>query len=295
MKLRNIVICLSALILLAVAAIFLFKQNETSRVDEPIRTQFNASCMVKSSQRGMGSGVLLNTGYILTAAHVVDANNDRRLTIDEMDVSTIFFGDNKQEVHKGRVAYFSKKYDFALIDVDLPDSYQGVDVAKYLPDVGAEIYAIGMTAGSPTRVAGGYVSEPYGGRDRMSCYISQGDSGGGVFKKSTGELIGISNAFAIQREHIYLRIPIPSDNGFMLVQVVLPIKHNLNAVSAYVSVDKVRRDLESKNIGLLLNKKEQLGFIQQMKSPWIFGVVKTIVQCLLVFLCVWTFRKQLFS
>lgn len=81
---------------------------------------------------------------------------------------------------------------FTTEEVDAPNS----DPKVLQPYVGQEVLGIGAAHGIFPSIHGGYMCANYGPRWYSSAMLSPGSSGGGVFDKDTGHLVGISYAIA---------------------------------------------------------------------------------------------------
>lgn len=290
-EMRNSVRWGIALSLIACFLLFLhlyvFIPKVQSRVTESFRTPLNASCLVATQMNHYGTGVVLDTGYVLTAAHVVDDTGDMWLQPFERDVRLEFFGDHTGNFD-GRVVYFSRELDFALIEADLLDTIPSVSARAEETSLGEAVFTIGAARGHPPMISDGFIGETNGTRHRTSCYVTGGNSGGGLFTKGVNpELVGIINTVDVQRSALNLLMPGP--NGMM--QIRIGLQQELNGISGFVPIEDIREELEDKGLGNLLEVQEE----PMELDPYQKGVLKTISQTLLVLLCVYALRRQLFG
>ena len=179
-----------------------------TRVEAEYVDQFSATCaVVDTRSRGIptsgGTGVLLSTGYILTAQHVVDNNNNGKIDGEEEVVKLVFYYPTYKEI-KGRVVLLNNKplrlngkmADFAIIkpEKDIKSKIKLISRESYeLFGVGKPIFTVGRMAGDFPHLTIGNKSYPIGESnvDRGNLDIWHGNSGGGVYSRDTGELIGL--------------------------------------------------------------------------------------------------------
>lgn len=267
---------------------------EISRVAPGMRKPLNASCLITTSFRGRnyyGTGILLKSRYILTASHVVDVDGDNRFTPKERDVRVHFYGDS-QETYNARVVYNNSKEDFAILQPEIPEDIIGMAVSLENSKVGTPVYTIGATNGFPLRISSGHVAEPHGDRHRTSCYISTGNSGGGLFEKN--KVVGIINTVDIKPMHGHMNLLVPTNDGFVWTQGRIHINSEVNGVSGYVPIELIREELEYKQIGHLLDELEEVSFFDRPENFLAFGVLKALTQIALILCCTYAFRRQLF-
>lgn len=242
----------TALVLAVVSAFSLYAifparyRNSEVGVLEP----FLNSCIITPVDgQGMGTGVLLDTGYILTAGHVVDRDGDGAIDEDERVVNLVF----GLETAKGAVIYLSKKQDFAVVMPIEKVDRLGISVTKEYLKVGDTVYAIGATGGHPISIAKGMiVANGYRGMSRASCAISGGNSGGGIFD-SRGELLGIVVAVGTKGETYSLPITIPSERedgtmSFYLTFTHIRMQRELPNNCLFVETTDIQRELKDANL-----------------------------------------------
>lgn len=150
---------------------------------------------------GSGTGVLLNSGFIITSKHVVDVNYDGFIDQFERTVRVRFFYPNRKTVD-GRIVFdpvgaWRISNDFVFISISNPphSPIKFMDLNKYqnfLPGDG--LFAIGLSNGTePPHLTRGLKSTNTNTKlDRAALSIYFGNSGGGIFSEETGELLGIA-------------------------------------------------------------------------------------------------------
>jgi len=116
-------------------------------VIDKYQNAFDATCGIHT-KNGNATGVLLNTGFILTAMHVVDNNKNGIVDMNEERIRVRF--DSIASVHTGTIIYGSQKSDLAVVVIpNAPisnirlmsnEDYEGVLA-------GAPLFAIGRSLG----------------------------------------------------------------------------------------------------------------------------------------------------
>jgi S1-C subfamily serine protease len=178
------------------------------KVRKEYRNNFASTCAIGTTSEGggtiRGTGVLLKSGIIITNKHVVDVNANGRVSGREKTVTVWFYTPEKIElqgtvelVSEGNIRRNGTQYDLAFIRVEHPpeSSVTLIDAEDYLRlEVGEELYALGFPVGeAPAHMTTGVFSTTPDDRfGRCSVSIYFGNSGGGLFQKSTGKLIGIN-------------------------------------------------------------------------------------------------------
>ncbi len=180
--------------------------------------QFASSCGVMPrgyknhfKARGLGTGVLLSSGYILTNKHVIDRNKDGEISGYEMllDIEIYY---PVASVHSAVVVAWSERdwrdgegEDIAVIHINNPpqSSIRLMSDEQYnrLP-IGQDLMSIGRTAASIPHLIMGVrsmdVSNEY---HRASMPAFFGNSGGGIYKKGDNLLVGLTTR--IRREGMH--------------------------------------------------------------------------------------------
>jgi len=199
--------CLTFVSSYLIADAILHKDPVTFFVEKEYRDSFAATCGVIDLSDVMftkgGTGVLLNNGKILTAKHVPDNNRNGIIDENERDVILKFYYP-KEFVCRGRVIFSPSEkniiglgFDFAVIKPELPIA-SNIRLQSRLDQhhmsAGQEIYTVGRKDGdTPTILFGNHTTKIQGPSlyDRAHLDIWYGNSGGGVFDKITGELVGV--------------------------------------------------------------------------------------------------------
>ena len=216
---------------------------------------YNSICSVASRtvtaqgiRRGSNaSGIVLSTGDVLTAAHVVDQDNDGELSPDEIeiDLSTLESG----FWVKGDVIAYSDdpEIDLALIRPRtslLNEKVKGAYLADQDVGLGNKIKVIGRRRSLPASITLG-VANPLTSRgQRMtsaSCWF--GGSGGGTFDENN-KLVGV--AISIGRDTLRSRfnVPITNENSLTIVRVNFGYKVPIPDMTFYVPLDEVKKFLD---------------------------------------------------
>lgn len=137
-------------------------------------------------QHGVGSGVYIGNGVIITAAHVISSAKSFKIRTDVGDVQA------------GEILWLNREYDIAAVRPNAPGRFGEARLSCRKPRVGESIRAVGNPAGIEFVTMRGYVS----GEERdaepnwKSVFVTDlttigGMSGGGTYSAS-GELIGIT-------------------------------------------------------------------------------------------------------
>lgn len=170
-------------------------------------SEMTAASVLVADDNGHGTGTLIGSSTVLTAAHVASENTDW----------TITFSDGRT-VH-AKTQWVSKKYDVALLALDTPQTGAvGVDCKPLR--LGERFAFVGNPSILKQNLTLGYVSSvsASGVKDLddsglipVASMFNPGDSGSGIFSDD-GRVRGIVIAF------IYTLIgPFPSQSGNGLV------------------------------------------------------------------------------
>ena len=140
-----------------------------------------------------GTGVLLENGRVLTAAHVTDGAKPATVHVlfggrgdrPEFDATDA----RSTQIKENNAA------DWALITgLAIPDWAMGVKIAAKEPKLGDVLTSIGLEAPDAVRLhCGKMLGRDSGTKLCMGVLAQAGDSGGPVFN-AAGELVGINNA-----------------------------------------------------------------------------------------------------
>ena len=246
--------------------------------EDDMRTSFESTCVVESKEGGgMGSGTMLNTGYILTAAHVIDIDMDGLLESDQRTRTVVFFGNQ----YKASLAYIDTENDFAFLKPLERIPVKGVSVSKDGHALGDKVYAIGATGGHPLNISPGLILSPgMSGSPRASCYVSVGNSGGGIFD-SKKEVLGVVSMVGIIHRSgtVSMMVPVQGERGFGLVWVQGTVNFisEVNNNCLFVPIGKIRSVLTKHSVSSILDGVEEESFLDKFNSPFYIGIVATVV------------------
>lgn len=160
------------------------------------------------SQPKLGTGVLLDTGLILTAKHVVDTDNDGYVGPFEAIVEVKFFYPTAYvttaTVVSSPITSWYATEDFVFLRIANPPSsnvhlISNEDYDNHMK-AGAPVFAVGLSRGiEPPHITTGVKStDVENGQDaRASIAVYFGNSGGGIYSEETGELVGITTGIAL--------------------------------------------------------------------------------------------------
>jgi hypothetical protein len=291
------VFILSGILAILTGILLAMHMPKTPIQGDGIRNTFNATCIVGngSAKLGliipMGTGIVLDTGFILTARHVVDINGNNKLEANERDLVVQFkYGG----LHPVRVAYFGKK-DFALLMPDLDFSLRPSVKASRRNSVLAEkIHTVGATAGQSLHVTTGHISMPYGGRGRASCYISGGNSGGAIVDENN-EHLGVVVAVGLRHAFLRAQSVLTIKNKSYMSNTVLHVRDEVGSLCFYVPIKQVRSEIADKNLGHLLDVLPQQPLLDSLYGPFMAGGLTLLYQIILFLLAVFYVRRHLFS
>jgi len=199
-KLQWIFVVLCSLLTLAIGYCYMHKPIDTNwNISDDVKKAYLSTCKISiEAEGGLGmytsSGVLLDTGYILTAAHCVDVNRDGQITGNEREPTIQFYGSNSRVI-KGRVVFLShyRIVDLAVIEIENPPD-TGVKLGRC--KFGERLFTIGMTKGDTPNISEGRASYPVDGSARASIPVWKGNSGGGVWNEKQ-ELMGVASRMGV--------------------------------------------------------------------------------------------------
>jgi trypsin-like peptidase len=257
---------------------------------------FSSSCIVeRNATDGLGSGILLDTGYILTAAHVIDFDQSGKLRPEQRLRTIRMLG----ETHEATVAYIDTKNDFAFLKPIKAIRHKGAIVSKQRHRLGDKVYAIGATDGHPLNISPGLILTPgVNGHARASCYISVGNSGGGIFD-SKDEMVGIVSMVGITQSRIgmSLTMPMPTEDGYELVRVfgttIFHEKVKNNCL--FVPSELIRSELRKKSASSLLDAPREQTVLEIATTPAARDLVRCAVSLAIFLWVVYCVRKHLFG
>lgn len=193
-------------------------------------------------QRSLGSGFVIEGGYILTNNHVVAG-------ADEIKVK---LADNRE--FKAEVKGIDERLDLALLKIDAKEALPTAELGDSdAIQVGEWVIAIGNPFGLAETVTAGIVSAkgrvigsgPYDDYIQTDASINPGNSGGPLFN-THGEVIGINTAIISGGQGIGFAIPIN-----MAKSIIPQLKEKGKVTRGWlgVSIQQVTADL-AKSFGL---------------------------------------------
>jgi S1-C subfamily serine protease len=203
------------ILILIALSLFLFpitiSAQNAAIVHPKIRNAYEGTCAITTNNSLIGTGVLLENGYIVTAAHVVDHNDNKKLDDIEKKVTVYFFlthlAVDCKVVAFGDVTKTEPEgvfLDIAVLEPAIKIKSK-VKFRKGQTLIGTPIFAIGMTLGSPPCITSGYINYPFNKYlGRASALIYKGNSGGGIFDSETQECLGI--VIKVAGEKVRIRV-----------------------------------------------------------------------------------------
>jgi len=257
-----------------------------------------ATCLVDNA-RGTGTGVLLNTGYIITAGHVVDINRDGTIDKKERNLKVIFYDDLGAiaTIHSARIVYSwgakKAKNDFAILEV--PENIKSkVKLIKDYVKVGEELFTIGCSKGRIPHIAYGYKStDHYYPLKRASLDTYFGSSGGGIYIDEH-KMVGIVKGVGFDRRSTPIRAHLVIGKGKKVQLHFIQGRVNYFDVvpgwTEYTTANEIINHLESKNLLQLVEVQDKEFNIVYPKY-----ILITLLQILAVLFCVGYFRKIIFT
>ena len=123
----------------------------------------------------VGTGFVVAPRTVLTAAHVVEGEDNPRVTIGG-------------SVLTGKVLRRDSAMDLAIISID--EDQPALSFAQKLPAVLDQVFAFGNPLGGRTAVSRGIVSDIDGVRIQTDAAVNPGNSGGPLINDS-GEVVGL--------------------------------------------------------------------------------------------------------
>lgn len=241
----------NVLLICVLGTLLLWPNIKEPIIHRSVSTAYDSICMISSDallgNQFFASGVLLESGYIITAAHVVDRNMDGVIDDNERFVD-IKFPALGEEVFLAETIAVSKTpgtLDVAILNpteaIWLPGVKLTSDEEYWSTKIGAPLYTIGMQNGDyPGNITDGRMIEmkPSSNSHRNSANSYFGNSGGGVFIDN--KLIGIASAVGIGRQ----RLQVPIFSGMRQVGVaIVPYSVPLANSSLHVPAPSIRQFL----------------------------------------------------
>ena len=285
-------------ILTALLSILIVLEMSQSQIPiTGMRNTFDATCIVGQGNIDldiiipMGTGVVLDTGFILTARHVVDMNGNGKIDAKEREFLVQFKYGNLFRV---RLAYIGEK-DFALLmpyeDFSLRPSVKAANRNARLAE---KIHTVGATAGQSLSVTAGNISMPYQGRGRASCFISGGNSGGGIISEDD-EHLGVAVAVGIRHQFLTAQSMLKIEDKLYFSTTQIHIRDEVGSLCFYVPIHKIRSELASKNLAQLIDVQPQPALLDSLYGPFMSGGLQLIYQLFLFLWATFYVRRHLFG
>lgn len=244
---------------------------------------YSSVAVMHSNRRGLhshGTGVYLDTGYVITAAHIVDWNVDGTVTPKEMKqkIYVRFYGDSVAKIHTATVVRAGEwrlvpKEDVAILKITDPPKNKGVSLASNKEIrrllIGEEIFTFGRTKGSNMHLSLGVVSTSHREKLRITANAYFGNSGGGVFRKDNQKLIGLVTGIVGHNRTSRSKIVIPRFNdkgkvvGLMVGNVFTRYKYFIPGWTGCVSAKDIRVFAMNNGLRYTVDKH-----IVKKKSPY---------------------------
>lgn len=189
-KLNYILISsLIAIIILYIANCFvIINSSENNR----FQNSYNAACAVKDrNMEIIGSGCLLDNGLVITAAHVIDTNDDDIIEADEK-ILNVEFGTGL--ITTAIVVQFGLpnfvRMDYALLEITERPKCNGLRITEEVPKLGDNLYLISCPDGQELQLTSGLYTGRGNHDSICSVPIFPGSSGGAIFNEKQ-EIVGI--------------------------------------------------------------------------------------------------------
>jgi hypothetical protein len=184
------------------------------------------------------------------------------------------------------VLLIGKDADYAIIETLAGETIEGVEIAGYGPKIGEPVYTLGCSMGHSPAMSAGHIGDTSHGSRRTSCYIATGNSGGLLYKKESGEAIGVMVQVDLKTINARFAYSIFTEKALHYGFAHGPIRYELNAISTYVPMQEIMKDLDKRNAGFIMSGKEEFSL---SPSPhwiqfWTFIVGVTI--------CVFVIRRH---
>lgn len=261
-------------------------ENNDININDDVKIAYLATCKIEIGDY-VSTGVLLNTGYVITAAHCVDVNIDGYISGDEKKPKIIFYGSNKSE-HDGETIYagFPPRFDIAIIKLDNPpESSVTLTETKF----GDSLFTIGMTLAEDPNISIGRSSSYASGHARASIAAWRGNSGGGIWTTDQ-KLAGVASKIGIASTESNIRIPAPLNGGIVMLYGRATALSPLANWLRYSDTNEIMAGLDKRGLSFTYKLIEP-----ESKLPMYNIYASLLFNVLGVLLCVSFFRKHLFS
>ena len=144
------------------------------------------------TEDGIGAGFTITENQIVTAAHVVTGSRSIEIVLQS----------EKDSPRPANLIYIDDEKDVAILEVDTA-GIKRFKLSETLPEVGAEVFAIGSPIGAPVLSKGLYEGISYSGSLTASVPIAPGNSGGPLLDEM-GDVIGLVQAVQIEEPKLLI-------------------------------------------------------------------------------------------
>ena len=144
------------------------------------------------TEQSIGAGFTVSQDQIITAAHVVTGASSIEIVLQS----------DKDNPRPAVLVYIDDVKDIAILEVDTMGIKQ-FELAENLPEVGAEVFAIGSPIGAPVLSKGLYEGLSYAGSLTASVPIAPGNSGGPLLDEM-GNVIGLVQAVQMEEPKLLI-------------------------------------------------------------------------------------------
>ncbi len=144
------------------------------------------------TEDGIGAGFTVTDEQIITAAHVVTGARNIEVVLQS----------DKDNPRPASLIYIDEEKDVAILRSDTVGIRQ-FKLSSELPEVGAEVFAIGSPIGAPVLSKGLFEGRAYGTTLTASVPIAPGNSGGPLLNE-IGDVIGLVQAVQIEEPKLLI-------------------------------------------------------------------------------------------
>lgn len=260
-------------------------------VREPYREAFEAACTMLIDGEENATGVLLESGYVVSAAHIFDTNGNGTIDYDEMDDEEFgvkVYGDKTRREYKAIIIGKGDNYVQNLNDIvflqligeNLPKSNVRLATSAEISamQIGDPVFSVGRANGHTHHLTTGVLStNATSGRMRMTAEIIYGNSGGGIYHAETGKLIGIATNICIRDEMTASYVSVPHLNekgqllGWITVPVYMPYRYPVGSWGEFISSRKIRSMIAEQGIYRVLGRPSKS--VSQLELMISFGLM----------------------
>jgi len=271
---------------LIAAMVIFWPQPSNIAVKDSVWGAYHSTCRVTMTHpQGTiyGTGVTLNTGYILTAAHCVDINMNERLDPEEKNLDVEFFG-SVADIQSASVVFCGTYAgnDIAVLEVPNPPES---DIHLTDVEFGERVFAIGCTSGSDPNISEGRASSDVGGLARAGLAVWRGNSGGGIWSQDQ-ELAGIVTRLGLGQMHGNIRLMVPTENGMMMLHMRTRNDVPLANWCEYVPAADIKACLDERGLAFIYEEQSEPININPYYPLMVFEILGVLI-------CAWFFRKHL--